>query len=241
MSDRSDDPHELIWTPELVGRFWDWQSRFPENYFAHQFGTGIAERVAPYIGGVARVLDFGCGSGVFIERLLRATEARIHGADLSARSLSATTARNGAHPRFGGAASARALLDAGLRFDTITALETVEHVYDADLDAIVTLLRRLAAPRARIVFTTPNREDLAASTVYCPVANVTFHRWQHVRSWSADSLVAFMSARGLQPVEILETDLTVGRKRYALHVALRRVTGRAPAAPHLFAAFEAPG
>lgn len=128
-----------------------------------------------------------------------------------------------------------------MRFDAITALETVEHVYDADLDAIVALLLRLAAPGAKILFTTPNREDLSASSVYCPVSNVTFHRWQHVRSWSAESLVAFMAARGLRPVEILETDLTVGARRYALHAASRRAFGRPPATPHLFAVFRAPG
>ncbi|MCM0021127.1 MAG: class I SAM-dependent methyltransferase [Tagaea sp.] len=238
MTPTPETPRELVWTPELVARFWDWQSRFPENYFAHQYGAGIAARAAGHFAAARSILDFGCGTGVFVARLLATTGARVSGADLSTRSLEATRRLNAAHPNFGGAHRVDALVSDGAGFDAITLLETVEHLYDDDLERAVDLVWRLAAPGARIVITTPNDEDLSRQAVYCPVSDVTFHRWQHVRSWTAPGLAAFMSARRFRPLEISPTDLIVGPRRYRAHAAWRRIVGRPPATPHLFAVFE---
>lgn len=237
MTETSGEPRELVWTPELVARFWDWQTRFPENYFAHQYGAGIAARTAPHVATARSVLDFGCGTGVFIRRLLDSTHARVSGADLSERSIHATRLLNSSHPNFGGAHSVDDLIRDGAGFDVITLLETIEHLYDDDLERVIGLVRSLAAPGARIVVTTPNNENLAKETVYCPVSNVTFHRWQHVRSWTASGLSAFMAARGFRPLEVVPTDLIVGPMRYRVHKAVRRLLGREPARPHLFAVF----
>jgi 2-polyprenyl-3-methyl-5-hydroxy-6-metoxy-1,4-benzoquinol methylase len=238
MNDNPDDPRELVWTPELVGRFWDWQSRFPENYFAHQFGAGIAGRAAKHLASARSILDFGCGTGVFVARLLASTGARVSGTDLSERSLEATHRLNVAHRNFGGAHRVDSLFRNDAGFDAITLLETVEHLYDEDLARVVDLVWRLAAPGARIVVTTPNEEDLSRQSVYCPVSNVVFHRWQHVRSWTASGLASFMSARKFRPLEIERTDLIVGPVRYRAHATWRRISGRPPAVPHLFAVFE---
>ena len=236
MNDTARIPPELTWTPELVARFWDWQSRFPEAYFAYQFGAGIAERLAPHIAGARTVLDFGCGSGAFMARLL-AGGVKVAGCDVSPRSIEATRVRNEGHPNFAGTGTAAAFLESGTKFDAIVATETVEHVYDDQLDAILDLMRKLAAPGARIVFTTPNRENLSEAAVYCPVADVTFHRWQHVRSWSAETLSDHMRARGFASVVIEETDFSVSARRYALHRAMSALRGRERARPHLLGVF----
>jgi SAM-dependent methyltransferase len=201
-------PRELVWTPEQVSRFWDWQSQYPDVYFAHQFGAGIADRLFPYFSGTQEILDFGCGSGAFMGRLLVAPVGEF--------------------------------LSQGAKFDAIVALETIEHVYDADLDAILDLMKRLAKPGARIAFTTPNEEDLSAAMVYCPVADVVFHRWQHVRSWSAAGLAEHMRARGFAVVDVVATDLSVGSARYALHRLKSRVLNRPLSCPHLLGIFETP-
>jgi 2-polyprenyl-3-methyl-5-hydroxy-6-metoxy-1,4-benzoquinol methylase len=233
------NPRELVWTPEQVSRFWDWQSRYPEVYFAHQFGVGIADRLFPYFSGAREILDFGCGSGAFMGRLLQ-TGARVSGCDTSSRSMAVTVERNGSHENFGRVAPVGEFLSQGAKFDAIVALETIEHVYDADLDAILDMMKRLAKPGARIAFTTPNEEDLSAAMVYCPVADVVFHRWQHVRSWSAEGLAEHMRARGFAVVDVVATDLSVGSARYTLHRLKNRVLNRPLSCPHLLGIFETP-
>jgi 2-polyprenyl-3-methyl-5-hydroxy-6-metoxy-1,4-benzoquinol methylase len=240
MNEKTHAPRELVWTPELVARFWDWQSRDPDVYFAHKFGAGIADRVVPYVARAKSVLDFGCGSGAFMARLLRG-DAKVAGCDVSPQSIEAARALNAAHPNFAGTGTAASFLAAGTKFDAIVATETIEHVYDAQLDEILETMRGLAAPGARFVFTTPNREDLSRSMVYCPVADVVFHRWQHVRSWSAESLDAYMRARGFRAVDIVETDLSVGRARYALHRVLSALRGAPPSRSHLVGVFATAG
>jgi 2-polyprenyl-3-methyl-5-hydroxy-6-metoxy-1,4-benzoquinol methylase len=237
MTDTTEKPRELVWTPEMVARFWDWQSRYPDVYFAHLFGAGIADRLFPYFAGAKSILDFGCGSGAFMSRLL-AGGAKVAGCDVSPKSIAATTARNGAHPNFAGAATAEALIARGAKFDAIVATETIEHVYDDQLDGILDMMKRLAAPGAKLAFTTPNRENLEESMVYCPASDVVFHRWQHVRSWSTESLGEYMRARGFLVVDMVETDLSVGRGRYAVHRVLNLLRGRPPAKPHLLGVFQ---
>jgi hypothetical protein len=33
---------QMHWTPEMISRFWDWQSQYPEVYFTYPFGREIA-------------------------------------------------------------------------------------------------------------------------------------------------------------------------------------------------------
>ena len=46
------------------------------------------------------------------------------------------------------------------------------------------------------IVTTPNEENLAENTVYCPMSNVVFHRWQHVRNWSRETLRETLEKHG---------------------------------------------
>ena len=60
----------LEWTPEMVQTFWDYESQFPENFFAYRFGREIIEQLLPFLPSQGRVLDYGCGPGNLIARLL---------------------------------------------------------------------------------------------------------------------------------------------------------------------------
>src|SRR5262245_2061148 len=80
-------PRAGQWTAATIGRFWeDYGARadFTSEYFAHQVGNGIvgfltfADRLKP---GTA-ILDYGCGPGFLIEKLL-AKNVRCHGLESS--------------------------------------------------------------------------------------------------------------------------------------------------------------
>ena len=50
----------------MVKTFWDYESQFPENFFAHRFGDEIIHRLLPYIPARGHVLDYGCGPGSYL-------------------------------------------------------------------------------------------------------------------------------------------------------------------------------
>jgi len=51
-----------------------------------------------------------------------------------------------------------------------------------------------------VVITTPNNEDLELSQCYCPISNTLFHRWQHVRSFTEETLAALLAKHGIEKV-----------------------------------------
>jgi SAM-dependent methyltransferase len=82
------------------------------------------------------------------------------------------------------------------QFDVILMAEVIEHILDEDLDAVLQRLSGLTKPGGTLVVTTPNNEDLALGMCYDPLGNTLFHRWQHVRSFTAGSLAALFERFG---------------------------------------------
>ncbi len=81
-------------------------------------------------------------------------------------------------------------------------IEVIEHLDDDALAEVLAVLRQLVTPDGLILITTPNDENLPKSHVFCPETGKVFHRWQHVRSWTADSLTAHLTDHGLLPVRV---------------------------------------
>ena len=76
-------------------------------------------------------------------------------------------------------------------------LEVVEHLTDDRLHETIRETRRLLKPGGRLIVTTPHAEDLQQEMQFCPECGAVFHKWQHVRSWSADGLRSVMAEAGL--------------------------------------------
>lgn len=231
----STQPRQLHWTPELVKRFWDWQSQFPETYFTYQFGAEIAASLAPYLRGRRRVLDYGCGMGFLLPHLARHAE-EVTGADVSEESLRQVNDKYRALSNFRGAQTIEQLMAAGQRFDALVSVEVVEHLYDEQLDEMLDNVRRLLAPGGVAIFTTPNEENLALNEIYCPESDAVYHRWQHVRSWSGTSLRAYLEARGFSRITTTATNLAaVPPHSLSARVKwlLKRALGMYAGTPHL--------
>ena len=63
-----------------------------------------------------------------------------------------------------------------------------------------------------MLISTPNNENLSIWNVYCPHCKHSFHRWQHVRSWTADLLAAAVAPYGLVRSTSYGTNYRVGWK-----------------------------
>ena len=106
-----------------------------------------------------RVLDVGCGSGVFANRLAE-LGAQVTAVDSNAESVeygARTFARDNLEFR-------RGLLDElnlpENSFDSAVCLEVIEHVWPAQTDALLADLRRVLRPGGRLLLTTPNYRGL---------------------------------------------------------------------------------
>jgi 2-polyprenyl-3-methyl-5-hydroxy-6-metoxy-1,4-benzoquinol methylase len=227
--------HPLIWDDALAGRYWRWQSHFPEQYFTRNFGGLIARRLRPLLQGRRKVLDYGSGVGYFVPHLA-ALGLEVAAADHSEAAVAATNARNAGIAGFVGAASPEALVAGGRSFDAIVSIEVIEHLSDEYLTGFFASLRKLVAPDGIVIITTPNDEDLHASETYCPHCEQVFHRWQHLRSWTAESLAAAVSANGFAVSRVFTTNFAYRRLRDPIGDVKRiakRLLGRTVKEPHL--------
>lgn len=221
---------EMKWTRPLVAALWGhYAEHEQETYFTHQFGDRIIAGTQRFIPADAVVCDYGCGSGHLLARL--AVNYRAAGVDFTAENVAA------ARERAAGSGKLMGVFQVGQddlpegAFDVLYVVETVEHVLEDDLGGFFADLRRLLRPSGRVIVTTPHDEDLAASTVFCPCCNHTFHRWQHLRSFTAGTLDAFMRRGGFEREEAFTTDFAARSPLQRLKAWLRPRLGRKN--PHL--------
>jgi 2-polyprenyl-3-methyl-5-hydroxy-6-metoxy-1,4-benzoquinol methylase len=246
----SKDYAHLVWTPAMVRNFWDYQSRFPQVYFSFQHGPQIVELLGRHVAPGATVVDYGCGAGDLIAALLPAGY-RVLAVDVSPDSVAAVERRFHGVEGFLGAAVLSQGGSGQPAADAAVVLEVVEHLYDDQLDALVTTLRTLVKPGGVVLFSTPNEEDLERAMILCPVTNTLFHRRQHVRAWSAASLSDALARRGFAVLEARALDLKtlIGRSGWrircrhlvrALKRRLRCALDAKRKPPHLIAVARQP-
>ena len=230
-----EEPIALEWTDEKVAQFWNWQGRFAQTYFTFQFGAQIASQLRRPLAGRTTVLDYGCGPGFLIPHLVRLGK-KITATDFSVNAIAAANAAFKDLAGFHGAKVVADLLNTEARFDAAVSIEVIEHLNDAHLESFFENLRRLLRPEGTAIITTPNEEDLNLSMVYCADSNRVFHRWQHVRSWSAEGLATAMTAHGFVVETTYTTDFSKARFGDPVGAAKRLVKaalGRPEKRPHL--------
>jgi 2-polyprenyl-3-methyl-5-hydroxy-6-metoxy-1,4-benzoquinol methylase len=198
------DLEQIEWTPEQVAAFWDFESRVRlKEYFSLVTGGRVAAHISHHLKGANAVLDYGCGPGYMLPHLSRHAGA-IYGLDFSTRNVEEArryTAGN-ARVKFVVTLAERHLLNR--KFDVITAVEVIEHLNEEYLEVFFRIAREMAAAGGTLIITTPNREDITRNMQRCPCCAAVFHRTQHVRSWSADTLRAAVEANGFQVIEVRE-------------------------------------
>jgi hypothetical protein len=126
-------------------------------------------------------------------------------------------------------------------YSSAFVVETIEGLPDDELRPLLRELYRALRRGGTIVIATPNQEKLAIGETVCPDCGSMFHRTQHVRSWTASTLAAYMSESGFQTVAVTPwyLDKRWWRSR-VISMAARAVRKRLPhliyigrkAAPH---------
>ena len=187
-------PHPVEWTDEKVSRFWDYLAgRVTEEFFSEKHASDIASRVPG-----RRVLDIGCGTGPLVGELLRRGRDAV-GVDSSPEVIAEARRRYGDRFSVG---SVTSLPYPDESFDSATLIEVVEHLDDAALDSAIREARRVLRPAGNLLITTPNSEKLAPASRQCPDCGAEFHIYQHVRTWSIESLASYLKDRGFGLVTV---------------------------------------
>lgn|SRR5487761_571085 len=232
---------QMRWTPERIARFWDWQAQYPEAYFTYLFGDAIVHSLRKYIAGRRRVLDYGCGVGYLLPHLCRHVP-EVYGADPSSESVARTNERLAGEKSFQGAFLVEELRAQKMHFDTVLAIEVIEHLDYAEFDAALADVRAMLAPGGVAIFTTPNDEKLEANMILCPATGELFHRWQHVRSWNRATLPVRLRNAGFVVAAVSETNLAAARGGMLawLKTIVKRVLLGDPGKPHLVCVASVP-
>lgn len=223
----------LKWDRALSDRFWQRVSG-TDYLISKAFSRIVGDDVLDLLRGVLRkdwrYVDFGSGANGFIvgKMLNRGLSCASYEPSRSETSRPYPFAN---HPLYlGEAARGR-----DGEFDCVLVTEVIEHVHDEDFPGFMRRVRALLKPGGIAIFSTPNREDLNANSVFCPVAEVLFHQWQHLRSWQPEMLEAFVEGYGFTPLAVHQVDFSSMypelEKRRVLAAVLRWVAENRETAP----------
>lgn len=208
------------WRQEHVTRLWEWVASNPSMataYFSYQVGEGIANfiRDAGYLHGP--VLDYGCGKGFLIEQFAK-KGLETYGVDASDAGIAQTHERLKKYKAKGEACKIENFKTPypGDFFELISCVETFEHIPQDDVGTLLKELHRLIKPGGVVLITTPCEENLENEATYCPFCDVTFHRWQHFRSYTPQSLSDVVSAYGFKVIFSRGMDFTVFQENQIL-------------------------
>jgi 2-polyprenyl-3-methyl-5-hydroxy-6-metoxy-1,4-benzoquinol methylase len=205
----------LEWTPELVRKFWEYEAQFSHYYCSDLIGDLIVQKLWNFLKNKNVILDYGCGPGFLIDRLLKAG-LNTAGTDVSRATVELVFSKFRSNPKFLGCYLPEELLGQDKKYDAILLVEVVEHLGDDVLREVLNNVKSLLAKNGIVVITTPNDERLDDSHVFCPNCEKVFHRWQHVRSWNTVALPNYLGQHGFATVSCFAFDVASLKKNQLL-------------------------
>ena len=203
----------LIWTPELITSFWNGlsQTRLLELGFSKLAGPYLFMLVRQYLSEGGRHLDFGAGDGDFVRLLVDR--------GMPTAAFEPSPVRQAViADRLSGAARFLGCIGSDYRgslFDVIFMFEVIEHIPEDNLADTFALIRLLLAPNGRLIITTPNNEDLELASAVDPRGQLLFHRWQHIRSLTGESLSELLQRFGFSM--IVTHEIEINDRIFAAH------------------------
>lgn len=166
------------WTEAQTADFWQHNRA---DFAGDKTATLIVKLTKRYISG--RVLDVGAGSGALLDLLPNAS-----GIDVAPVRPNIVEASVATIPWRDGS------------FQTVLATDVLEHLSDEILTSGIREVSRVLSPGGHFIAVTPYKENLKASSVYCPNCKTEFHKWGHVQSFDEYEMAAFLENVGLRVV-----------------------------------------
>ncbi|HKW77514.1 MAG TPA: class I SAM-dependent methyltransferase [Candidatus Limnocylindria bacterium] len=189
---------------ERLARLEQWRDRevaadLHSVYFQARFGGDEpvirrqSEAFVDLFKSKRRVLDLGCGRGIFLD-LLRERMIGGYGVDMDPRMIAQCRERGLDAFEADGLAHLQSLPDASI--DGVYARHVAEHILPGDLIAILRELRRVLQPGAPVVFITPNVANLSVG------AHTFWLDPSHVRPIPPDLFKFYLEVEGFKRAEI---------------------------------------
>ena len=200
------------WTPENIEAFWNWQSQYhpaKNNYFTAHLSVGIVRFLKNKGLVKGKLLDYGCGSGHLLEQLGKMRHTECYGIDFSPASVKETLRRTNKFPNIKKVILAEQIplpFDNNC-FDTITFIETIEHLSDDMLCNTIAELFRVLKKGGKIFITTPFNEDLSAHLAFCPFCRSAFHHVQHMQTFTVERMNAIFRENGFTIISCRAMDM----------------------------------
>lgn len=189
------------WTAADIAAFWDWQSKNAnrqQQYFTAVMAPAIVKLIKKKGLVKGNVLDYGCGAGHLLEQMVKQPNVNFYGLDFSADSIDETKRRNVGKTNL----KELVLIDKlpssfkDEQFDSITLIETIEHLQDEVLHATMQELFRILKRNGKLFITTPFNENLDDSLNFCPFCKSEFHEMQHMQTFDVAGLNALAAGHG---------------------------------------------
>lgn len=222
----------LEWTDERVSAMWEFYASTEENnYFAARFGKALLSRVAPYIPQNKMVADYGCGRGQLTRHLAQNNTVLAVDFPQTLAQTQASFERKSA-PNPVTFTTPNAVSEHKQTASVVCFMETIEHLLTDWVEPTFENIRTLLEPGGLIICSCPNEENVAGAMVCCPSTKTYYHKYQHMRTFSARSLTEFMDAQGFDLVSVKAYNLGMTSFYARIKLALLKITGRITA-PHL--------
>jgi SAM-dependent methyltransferase len=199
------------WTEQQAEQFWEWNRSRP-GWLAHSFAAQQAPAIVNFVRETGRLhgtaLDVSCGPGHIAGELLRAGLS-VYAADVTRNFAADLERRYHGDPNWHGAVTLADLPSAYApnSFGVITCVELFAHVPEQKLRPLMAAMRELLTATGILVVVTALKEDLEQGMVYCPFCRSEFHRQQHGRSETEDSLRELLEGSGFDLEYLRRTDL----------------------------------
>ncbi len=183
------------WTERNIADFWDWHSKnisLQNQYFTSIMAPGIVKYLKKKGLLKGNVLDYGCGAGHLLEQMVKIENVSFYGLDFSDDSIAATQKRTQHKACIKQLVVAHKLPSpfSEAKFDTISLIETIEHLQDSKLHQTMDEIYRLLKSNGKLFITTPFNEDLGRHMHFCPFCKTEFHQMQHMQSFDVVKLTA---------------------------------------------------
>lgn len=199
-------PINVLWTPELVDSFWSKVafSSMAKFNFSRLNGNRLAKFIAKNLENATSIIDFGAGNGEFVLLLMD------RGYKCGVYEVSQGRSQIFRQPEFKNNPLFLGQIDnsASVQFDIVLLLDVIEHLLDKDIDEVLSLVHRFVSPGGQLIISTPNNEVLEDSQCICPVCNHTFHRWQHVQSFTGETLTNLLEKKGFSLANLHKVDFS---------------------------------